>query len=321
VSRKADDRALVGEVLSTLHDGIVRQQQDKAAKSGKQSDDPFEALSDEEAEPDGGARARASEDEGLSSAAQREQIAELRRRNAEQLQALQAAHDERMALAQQEAAGERANREAILASQMEVEHRAAEYGDLSYQLQELLEAGYRWLDFLNVNESMRDGFGSGCSIQLHAPKSATETILNELRAHVVSTTEIVEGLQARAESDGLFYAIYRLCDAHRWPRGAPAQLAKRINESGASMADFARERQRNYVQGGAYEPVKYARLVEWLEENGVQYTPEAMAYLLQSMGTSTEEQQHLYAAVDIDTWVRAFREHENIQPLVVAPTL
>jgi hypothetical protein len=78
-----------------------------------------------------GGRSRESEDEGLSSAAQRDQIAELRRRNTEQLKALQAAHDEQLNLVQQEAAYERANREAILKSRIEQEHRAAEYGDRS----------------------------------------------------------------------------------------------------------------------------------------------------------------------------------------------
>jgi hypothetical protein len=109
----------------------------------------------------------------------------------------------------------------------------------------------------------------------------------------------------------------RLCDAHGWPRKSLSQLAKRIVESEASVEDFALHRQRSYVSGGAYEPVKYTRLVEWLEENGVQYTPEAMAYLLQSMGTSTDEQQRLDAAVDVDTFVRAFREHETMPPLVI----
>jgi hypothetical protein len=98
---------------------------------------------------------------------------------------------------------------------------------------------------------------------------------------VVGTTEVIEGLQARAESDGLFYAIYRPPVRRPWLAAqiaftATACNAKRIVESEASVEDFALHRQRSYVSGGAYEPVKYTRLVEWLEENGVQYTPEAM---------------------------------------------
>ena len=84
------------------------------------------------------------------------------------------------------------------------------------------------------------------------------------------------------------------------------------------MRDFHLQRQRSYMHKGQ-APLEYAKFTEWLEKYEVRFTPEAMAFLLQAMGTSTFAMER-DGTIEVDAFVRACQEFEAPPPIVVVPS-
>jgi len=315
-----EQKGLIGEVLTCLHAGIVKKEQSKLNRAATKSanvlledEEDKEAMEDDD---DGGGGSG-----GGSSSEMREQLKEMRRLNEKQLKALQDEHNKQLQSLKDNAEIEKRNRDEILKQQMAQEHRAANYGELLYRLQTKLAQGRDYLDMLGAAEVTVDKFDeTHGSVQMKPPLSATDADIKDLGERVVAIEEVVDRLEARTESDGIFCALWSLCDRKGWPHD-PTNLMRRVAESGADIRQFALQRSRSYTMGGGIPPISYQQLTEWLHTNQIRYTEDAMAFLLQSMGTSTTECER-GDRIETNEWVKAFAENRDAQKgISIAPQL
>ena len=106
---------------------------------------------------------------------------------------------------------EKANREAILKQTMEDEHRAADYGEALFTVQQLLERGRQLLDLLKVPDRLSDKYDEDHGrFTLKPPKQASDEDVADLKDRVVALSEVVEKLTFHYESDGLILTIFHL---------------------------------------------------------------------------------------------------------------
>ena len=247
---------------------------------------------------------------------------ELRRKNAEQMKAMQATHEAALRDMKSQLEAEGADRDNILKRQIEAEHRAAEYGENTYKLQHLLSSGRGHLEMLFAPQELIDEFDEAHgTYELKPPKSASDADNEDLKSRVEALEEVVESLEARTESDGLFVAIANLCEQRGWQRNNAVQLGRRVVESTTDQAEMQLMRKNSYMARGALPSIPFHLITNFLTTYEVRYTPEAMAYLLQAMGTSTADVELGFEMIDPDDFVNAFNENANAPEIRVVSSL
>jgi hypothetical protein len=80
-------------------------------------------------------------------------------------------------------------------------------------------------------------------------------------------------------------------------------------------------RKNSYMARGALPSIPFHLITNFLTTYDVRYTPEAMAYLLQAMGTSTADVELGFEMIDPDDFVNAFNENANAPEIRVVSSL
>ena len=302
VAQSPEQRQIVNEVLHSLHQAFVQDDQLGGGGGDEDEDHAPEVGS-------GGSGGGADVDE-------------VRRRSAEQLNALKASHAKQ--LARMQAQADTHDGSSVLRREMEAEQRAANYGEATFHLQELLVLGQRLLGrVLCASDAVMDEYDSiHGDVHLVSPKLATSAQLQEVSARVKALDEVIERLQSRAESDGIFCAIVGLANRNSWPQDA-VNLAKRILEFSTDVNQFALQRRRSYEaaqQGAKDPPISYYQLTGFLQNNEIEFTEEGMAYLLQAVGTSTSAVER-GANLETERFTRALREYLREPTQIVVRSL
>ena len=114
---------------------------------------------------------------------------------------------------------------------------------------------------------------------------------------------MIERLQTRAESDGIFVALKGVCATNVWK---PKQLASMIVKGPGALK----------MDGLDGDKLDFVQLEHFLERRRIQTTKQGKVFFLQKVGSSLKKIEGGKTRIDIDKFVKAI-ETTNSPPIPV----
>jgi hypothetical protein len=346
----ADGGALVSEAIGLLHAGIVKPMltrrdaalellpsaaEDRAGTAQQTQLNEVRRLHDEQLR-------QLEADEEERNLRQREALEAIRRRNEAQVEELETRHrqaveglaleKERMAEELQRQAQERFEKaEALVRERVAQEQRMEAYTQLAARLHVHLKTGSELLQMLWATDEQHELFvrQRDQAPLVQDAEAVSQEQVASLSAHVEALEAVVERLTIRSESDGLLIALRAYMEKASW---TPRVLAKHMIDSQDELFELTnaiggvlkpsrpegRGRRRSVSKPTYYDrdpPLAYELIVAYLNRHQITFTPLAMSFFLQLVGTSAAAAENGGLKIKTSAFCHAFAAEERPESL------
>ena len=203
-----------------------------------------------------------------------------------------------------------AERESVLgakAEQMRLEKEQAErvpiFEELLLKRREMVIKGVEQLEsYLLAPEQLYMDFQRIHFPNLPTPNEASNQDVAELKESVADLDYVMEKLQSRADSDGLYLALKAVMTKNVWK---PKQLAEQMIKGPHALK----------ITGGKNDEITVEQLLHFLERKQILHTKAGLSFLLQRCGSSIKGGKPL----KITKFTESFDQHVPTPIAIVRP--